>query len=96
MLVIRAGRIGSAGASCGRGATCGIVVSHATSSVPAPVVPIAFAAGPAARYDPFRWSMGVAVALALLALAFLLARTTDWRKPSEADTPDLDRAVLID
>ena len=25
-----------------------------------------------------------------------LVRTTDWRKPSEADTPDLDRAVLTD
>lgn len=96
VLVIRGGRIGSAGASCGRGATCGIVVSQATSSVPAPVAQIAFAAGPAARYDPFRWLTGMGVALALLALAFLLARTTDWRKPSEADTPDLDRAAFID
>jgi hypothetical protein len=96
VLVIRGGRIGSAGASCGRGATCGIVVSDGSSSVPAPVVPIALSAGTAASYDPVRWLSGMAVALALLALAFLLARTTDWRKPSEADTPDLDRAAFID
>ena len=30
----------------------------------------------------------------LLAVALLLIRRTDWRKPTEADTPDLDRAVL--
>jgi hypothetical protein len=29
-------------------------------------------------------------------LAIFLVRSTDWRKPSEADTPDLDRATFID
>jgi hypothetical protein len=95
-LVIREGRVGSDGVACGRGAACGIVVAHARSSVPAPVVPITFAAGPAARYNPFRSLTGLAVALVLLALAFFFARTTDWRKPTEADTPELDRAVLTD
>jgi hypothetical protein len=82
--------------ACGRGAACGIVVAHARSSIPAPVVSITFAAGPAARYNPFRSLTGLAVALVLLALAFFLARTTDWRKPTEADTPELDRAVLTE
>jgi hypothetical protein len=95
-LVVREGRVGSAGASCGRGATCGIVVAHAQSAVPAPVVPIAFATGPAARYNPFRSLTGLAVAFTLLAFALFLVRTTDWRKPTEADTPELDRAVLSD
>ena len=58
--------------------------------------PITFATGPAARYNPFRSLTGLAVALVLVALAFFLARTTDWRKPTEADTPELDRAVLTD
>lgn len=96
VLVIREGRVGSAGASCGRGTTCAIVVTQAGSSVPAPVVPIAFAAGPAARYDPFRSITGLAAAVVLLVLAFFVARSTDWRKPTEADTPELDRAVLTD
>jgi hypothetical protein len=93
-LVIREGRVGSAGASCGRGATCGIVVAHPSSSVPAPVVSIAFAAGPVARYDSARSIAGLAAAVVLLVLAFFVARRTDWRKPTEADTPELDRAVL--
>jgi hypothetical protein len=96
VLVIREGRVGSAGVACGRGATCGIVVAHARSSVPAPVIPIAFAAGPAARYDPFRSLSGLTAAFVLLLVAFFVARSTDWRKPTEADTPELDRAVLTD
>jgi hypothetical protein len=38
----------------------------------------------------------LAAAPAALALAVFLVRTTDWRKPSEADTPELDRASLFD
>jgi hypothetical protein len=94
-LEIRAGRVGSNGARCGHGATCGIVVSHAGSSVvPAPVVEIAFATGPGAGYDATRTLVGLGAAIALIALAMFWVRSTDWRKPSEADTPDLDRIVL--
>ncbi len=94
-LEIRAGRVGSDGAHCGRGATCGIVVSHAGSSVvPAPVVEIAFATGPGAGYDATRTLAGLGAAIALIALAMFWVRSTDWRKPSEADTPDLDRIEL--
>ena len=93
--VIRETHVGSARVLCGRGAECGIVVSHAGSSVPAPVVPIAFAVGPAARYDATRWLTGLSLAAVLLAFAVFLVRGTDWRKPTEADTPDLDHAVLV-
>jgi len=94
-LEIRAGRVGSDGVSCERGATCGIVVSHAGSSVvPAPVVEIAFATGPGAGYDANRTLVGLGAAIALIALATFWVRRTDWRKPSEADTPDLDRIEL--
>jgi hypothetical protein len=62
--------------------------------VPAPVVPVTFAAGPSARYESARVLLGLALGCVLLAVALVLVRTTDWRKPTEADTPELDRAVL--
>jgi hypothetical protein len=37
---------------------------------------------------------GLLVAAVLLGAAAFFARTTDWRKPTEAETPELDRAVL--
>jgi hypothetical protein len=94
-LEIRAGRVGSDGATCGRGAKCGIVVSEAKSSVPAPVVEIAFAIGPGAAYDATRTLVGLGIAIVLILLAIFWVRGTDWRKPTEADTPDLDHAVLV-
>ena len=54
-----------------------------------------FAAGPATRYDPFRWLTGMAVALALLALAFLLA-DHGLAQAQRSRHPDLDRAAFID
>ena len=71
-------------------------MSYPRSSVPGTVFPIKFAAGPSARYVRAHLLIGFAAALLLMLLATYLVRTTDWRKPSEADTPDLDRAVLTD
>ena len=42
------------------------------------------------------WLLIIPFVLILLAIALLLVRRTDWRKPTEADTPELDRAVLSD
>jgi hypothetical protein len=95
-LVVRRGVVGSERVACGRETTCGIVVVSAGSFVPGPVVPIEFAAGPAAAYDPTRVLTGLAIAALLLALATFLVRTTDWRKPTEADTPELDAVALVD
>ncbi len=95
-MVVRQGRVGSADATCGRATTCAIVVTQPRSLVPGATLLVSFSAGPGARYDASRLLGGLAAALALLALAFVLARTTDWRKPTEADTPDLDRVVLAD
>jgi Neocarzinostatin family len=96
-LVVRRGHVGSERATCDRDTPCGIVVKEAESSVlPAPVVTIAFAADAPARYEAFRLATGIALAGILVAVAFFLLRRTDWRKPTEADTPDLDRAVLSD
>jgi hypothetical protein len=55
---------------------------------------VTFAAGPSARYESGRLVMGVTVGAVLIGLALFLTRRTDWRKPTEADTPELDRAVL--
>jgi hypothetical protein len=93
---IRRGRVGTEGVACGREVPCGIVVSSARSFVPNAVVPIRFAAGPSATYDTSRVAAGLALAALLLTVAWFLARSTDWRKPTEADTPDLDRAVLLE
>jgi hypothetical protein len=93
-LVVRRGRVGTDGAACGRDAPCGVAVTSAATSVPGPVVPITFAAGPSAAYDAGRVLVGLLIAALLLGLATYLVRTTDWRKPTEADTPALDRAVL--
>jgi hypothetical protein len=95
-IVIRSRQVGSDRAHCGRDAPCGIVVNEESSALPAPVVLLTFASGPSARYDASRLAIGLALGCLLLALAFLLVRLTDWRKPTEADTPELDQAVLTD
>jgi len=95
-LVIRHRRVGTEHVACGRETTCGVVVMRAGSSVPGPVAVVEFAAGPSAEYDSARVAFGLLIAALLLAIAFVLVRATDWRKPTEADTPDLDRAVLAE
>ena len=67
-MVLKGGRVGSDGSSCGRSAACAIVVSYAGSSIPGTALPIKFAAGPSARYSETRLVMGLAGALALLLL----------------------------
>jgi hypothetical protein len=47
-----------------------------------------------ARYELGRLAVGLAVAALLLALAAWVVRTSDWRGPAEAATPEMDRAVL--
>jgi hypothetical protein len=96
-LVLREGRVGSGGARCGRGAQpCAVVVVDVRGTVPGAIRAFSFATGPGANYDGDRLAIGLVVALVLLALAAFLVRTTDWRKPSEADTPELDRVTLPD
>ncbi|MDQ1481680.1 MAG: Neocarzinostatin family [Actinomycetota bacterium] len=94
--VVREGRVGSDKVLCGRDVQCGIVVAYQDSSLPAPVAPISFAGGPSARYNLTRSLAGLGGAFVLFALAFLLVRNTDWRKPTEADTPDLDQASFAE
>lgn len=95
-LAVREGRVGSAGASCGGASQCGIVVTHPRSAVSEAFVAVEFSDGPAAQYDVTRSLAGLSAAAALIALAYFLVRRTDWRKPTEADTPDLDNVVFTE
>ncbi|MGH8992479.1 MAG: hypothetical protein ACRDZ7_13315, partial [Acidimicrobiia bacterium] len=90
-LTLRTGGVG--GVACGFGQLCSVRLA-----AEAPVAPVtlsvAFSGGPSARYHGGRLAAGLALAVLLLALARRLIRTTDWREPAAAATPDMDRAVL--
>ncbi|MEA2972201.1 MAG: Neocarzinostatin family [Actinomycetota bacterium] len=87
-LVVSAGRL------CGPGRRCGVTVVVGAGFVAAPAAPITFSTGPGVAYDRDRVIPGVAIALVLVAAAIVIARRTDWAKPTEADTPQLDDADL--
>ena len=84
----------SAGRLCGPGRPCGVTVVVGPGFVAAPTAPITFSTGPGVAYDRDRVIPGVAIALVLVAAAVVIARRTDWAKPTEADTPQLDDADL--
>ena len=81
------------GVTCGRRQPCAIRVTAEAPVAPL-TVPITFSAGPSARYDTARLAVGLALAALLLALGRRLLRTTDWREPAAAATPEMDRSVL--
>ena len=59
------------------------------------MVPILFVdESTAITYDVGRTAVALTIGAVLLAVAFWLWRRTDWSGPSEAATPDLDRARL--
>lgn len=84
----------SAGSLCGPRRPCAVSVVVNDGYLAAPAVPISFARGPGVDYRSGRVATGLGVALALLALALVVAWRTDWAKPSEAATPDMDAADL--
>ncbi len=47
-------------------------------------------------YDIGRLIAGLGLAAVLLGVAVWLVHATDWRPPTEADAPELDRAMLDD
>jgi hypothetical protein len=62
--------------------------------ISAPVAPVSFSLGPGASYEAGRVLIGVLVAMALIGAAVTISRRTDWTRPTEAATPDLDTADL--
>jgi hypothetical protein len=95
-IVVKRGAVGTESLHCGRERDCGVVVQSVGSVVPASAARIDFSLGPSASYDATRVVVGFLLALSLLGVAVYLIRMTDWRKPTEADTPELDAAVLSD
>jgi ABC-type Fe3+/spermidine/putrescine transport system ATPase subunit len=93
---VRAGSVGSGHHPCQRGRECALAVITADGAVRGPVVPITFSAGRGASYHGGQLAIGLLVAAALAAMACQLLRTTDWREPSEAATPELDAATFGD
>jgi len=91
---VRTGAVGSAGARCGRGTTCGIAVVPEDGAVVARAAPLSFAAGPGAGYEGSRLAAGLGAAALLLVIALVLVRRTDWREPTEAATPEMDATSL--
>lgn len=70
---------------------CGIAVISGAREV---LVDVKFSALPTPRYSPTRLVIGLSIAAALLLAAWWLIATVDWRPPSEAATPELDRVEL--
>jgi hypothetical protein len=93
-IVVAAGRLGPGAAVCGPRRSCGVAVVEGPGFIAAPAAPVAFALGPGVAYEAGRLTLGIAVALSLIAVAVVLARRTDWTKPTEAATPALDSADL--
>ena len=79
---------------CGPRRECGVWVFVGDGHLIASAVPIRFPAGASASYDPARLATGLGLALAFAAVAVLIAVTTDWTKPTEADAPALEGADL--
>ncbi len=93
-ITVAAGRLGSDAALCGPRRVCGIAVVVGGGFVAAPVTPVRFSLGPGVAYDGGRLLLGVLIAVALIGAAVGIARRTDWTKPAEAATPDLDSSDL--
>ena len=95
-LTIRGTRVGDREVECNQDVECGVSVTSATGTPLVQVVGISFSRGPGASYQGSRLVFGLAAAAVLVLFALYLFRTTDWRKPTEADTPALDAATFLD
>jgi hypothetical protein len=93
-LTVAAGRLGSDAALCGPRRVCGVAVVVGGGFVAAPITPVRFSAGPGVAYDGGRVLAGVLMAVVLGGAGLLIARRTDWTKPTEAATPELDGSDL--
>lgn len=90
-LTIRTGEVD--GVVCGPRRPCSIQVTAEAPIAPVSRV-ITFSAAQSARYHGAKLAAGLVLAVLLLALAWRLLRTTDWREPAAAATPEMDRAVF--
>jgi hypothetical protein len=80
------------GESCVGSDRCAIVATGVATRDAVELV--RFVTGPTATYDAWRLAVGLTAAALLLLAVRALARRTDWRGPSEAETPALDQVSL--
>ena len=93
-LVVASGRLGADAVLCGPRRACGIAVVVGSGFVTASPASVGFSLGPGVAYDAGRLVPGLILALVLVGAAVVIARRTDWTKPTEAATPALDGADL--
>ncbi len=93
-VALQPGPVGTDRVSCGPRRPCGVMVLAGPGYVVAPAAVVSFAEGPGAGYPARRVVPGVAVGVLLLLVAGAIALRTDWSKPSEAETPEMDEADL--
>jgi len=93
-VTIGARHVGTDELSCGPRSRCEVMVLAEPGYVAAPGAVVALAGGARVSYTAERVLTGILVAVALLGLAVTIVIRTDWTKPTEAATPDLDAADL--
>lgn len=93
--VVVSGEVGRARVECGRGSTCAVAVLIDGVAV-ASARPIEFAEPAGAEYQPARLIGGLVAAAALLLIAFVLSRRTDWTPVGEVAAPEIDEAEYAD
>lgn len=94
-MTIHTGPVGTSGARCGRGSTCGVAVLTDRGAV-GRVVPIGFAGPPGPDYHGGRLAGGLAAAAVLLGALAWIVRRTDWSPVGEAAAPEIDEAEHAD
>ena len=93
VVIVTDGRLGRDGEPCLQ-ARCGISVASDDVWARAAVAPLSFRGTGPASYDLGRVAGAVTVCVGLLIVAFWLWRRTDWSRPTEAATPEMDAAPL--
>lgn len=93
-LVADTGAIGADSVQCGPRNACGVLVVTQEGFVAAPAVPLHFSLGPGASYNGSRLAVGLSLGGLLVVVAIILVWRTDWTKPTEAATPEVDAADL--
>lgn len=93
-LTVRTGSLGASGVRCGPRDPCEVLVVTEAGYVAAPGVPLHFSLGPGASYNGARLAVGLSAAALLVVVALVVVRRTDWTKPTEAATPEVDAADL--
>lgn len=95
-LALTRGPVGTRQLPCDQDHACALVVTADAAGVQVPAVELQFAALPGAVYDRERLAIGLLVAAALLGVAAILIRETDWAPIGEAAAPEIDEAALAD